>query len=978
MSVRNRLCRSSSLAGGALAFVVAAIPATVLAQDADAASSEPVTSVEEIIITGSRIARPNLEQPAPVATVSREAIETAGTANLGDIIAELPGLSSTDTVRGNADSYGDSGGLNFANLRSLGASRTLTLVNGLRHVGGDAGTAAVDLNSIPSSLVERVEIVTGGASAIYGSDAVSGVVNIILRDDFEGTAFTAEYGGAEGGVGQRWQASATVGGNFANDRGNVTFTYFADHTDAVTARDAGARDLGSVLNPDDTGPNDGVFDRITYPWVGSDLVDENGVIIDGFTLLPVSGFTVDGVPVQQPDRIGYNSAAFHRFGEYCDTCFFGDDWVLVVPDTDRQGFNTRAHYDFTPNIRGFVDAKYVRTEVLDYVQPSFTFGEYLLAPDNAFIPDALRPQLAGTLPLIGRFNGDIGPRENDITRETYRVVTGLEGDFSTGFADFDWNLSYNYGRTSNNIQGSNNQIPGNYEAAIDAVVAPDGSIQCRMNVPTAQGPDYVAPVGMTTETCVPYNVFGQQNSQAAIDYVSHESQREHTITQEVVLGTIGFDSSRFLNLPGGPIDMVLGFEYREETSANINDAFVKSGLSETAPQPDAFGGFDVSEGFVEVNVPILADMPFAHRLSVDAAYRYADYSTVGGVEAWKVGLLYAPVRDVAFRGTYSEAVRAPNITEAFLPATSGFSSVSDPCDVNNIDNDPNRAANCAADGVPPGFQSNTNVSIDSETSGNINLDPESAETFTAGLIFRPRWVDGLAVTLDYYDIRIDNAIASLSGQTIINECYDGSTLSDQYCSLFTRGGDGNINFVRSTYVNVAALETSGWDMEVSYARYLEDMFPGAAGRLTLSANVNYLEELTTYNFADRPDEPNINKGEIGNPEWSARMRAAWQNGPLTLTWEGRYEGEVSRFERTPEEGVNRAEAIFPNYLGATWYHDLVVNYELPDIGFGTDGVEVYAGVNNLLDQERPYGATPLTTSYELFGRSYFGGLRVRF
>lgn len=942
----------------------------------------------DVVVTGSRIPRPNLEQPTPVATVSNEAIETSGTQDLGAILAELPALSSSSTVRGNSDSFGDSGGLNFPNLRNLGSARTLTLIDGRRHVGGDAGNAAVDLNSIPAALVERVEVTTGGASAVYGSDAVTGVVNIILKNDFEGAEFEAQYGSSDRGVGQTWSANGTFGKNFYEGRANATVSLFYDHSDQVVARDISAlKDIGTILNPDDTGPNDGIFDRILVPYLGSDLVDENGVII-GFdtatgALRPVTGFDANGNPVAQPPRLGENSAAFFQFNDHCDTCLFTEDWVVLIPETDRYGTNIRLSYDLTDNVRAYFDGKYVRSEIFDFVQPSFTFGDYVLEPDSAWITPEIQAALdtlsPTELPLIGRFNGDIGARINDITRETIRTVIGLDGTIETGLADFGFDLSYNYGETKNTFAGRGNSIPGNYAAAIDAVRDPvTNEIVCRSQTP---GPD------QTDEACVPYNPFSTTNSAQAIDYVSHESLRTHTITQEVASAIVNFDTSKFFELPGGPIGFAGGIEYRQETSANINDEFVKSGLSETAPQPDAFGGFHVFEVFGEFNAPILADAPFAYRLSVNGAYRYADYSTVGGAEAWSVGAIYAPVRDITFRGTFSSAVRAPNITEAFLPATAGFFSITDPCDVDEIDSDPDRAANCAAQGVPVGFQSNTNVSIDGESSGNPNLDAEEAETFTYGVVLQPRWLPGLSFTADYYDIQIDKAISLIAAQDIIDNCYDASGgPDDAFCALFTRGADDNIDFVNTTFVNAAALTTKGWDFELAYTADLDDIastnpaLAGLTGRLSGSLAANYLEELNFFAFANRPDEIDIEAGEIGDPEWSFKSRLTWDNGPLALTWETRYEGRVARFDVTPTPGINPAESVFPNHVPAQFYNDFVVRYRLTNGLWATDNVELFVGVNNAFDKKLPYGVSGngASSSYELFGRQYFGGLRVRF
>lgn len=973
---KSQFLASTILSAASICAAAAAHAQTPSApQTPQVPEAQPATQVGDVVVTGSRIPRPNLEQPTPVATISEEAIATSGTQDLGQIIAELPAFSSVSSVRGNSDSFDNDGGLNFANLRALGSARTLTLVDGKRHVGGSPGSAAVDLSSIPAALVERVETITGGASAVYGSDAVTGVVNIILKDDFEGVDARVEASTSEDGVGDTSNVSLVMGRNFMDGRLNVTGSLFYDQTDAVRATDIDSLDdWGTIINPLDTGPTDGIPDELFVRNVVSDFVDENGILINAFTFAVQSAFDINGNPVAQQPRTGDNSFAFGSFATDCETCFSVEDYILLVPDTDRYGANFRARLDLTDSVAAFIDAKYVRTELLDFFQPSFTFGEYFILPDNAFITPAIAAAIGGEPVLLGRFNADIGTRDNEITRETRRVVAGLRGLTNTGLADFNWELSYNNGETENEIFQRARLIPGNFEAALDSIRV-GGQAVCR-----DQTPDLAT---QTSEACVPFNPFGQNNTAAAIDYVSHDATSFQKITQEVWQAIVTFDSSKFFNLQGGPLQFAAGVERREEESSNLNDPFVQSGRSESAPQPDAVGGFDVIEGFVEMNVPLLRDARFAHRLSFDAAYRYADYSTVGGTEAWKAGLVYAPIRDITFRGTYARAVRAPNITEAFLPPTSGFSSVTDPCDVNDINDDPDRAANCAAAGVPANFVSNTNQSIDSESSGNLNLSPEQATTFTVGVILQPSFIPGLALTIDRYDIQIDDAISLIDPQDIIDNCYDATGGPDPvFCSLLTRGPDNNINFVRSTYVNASALTNKGWDVELVYTRLLDAPFgwDWATGRLRGSLTATKLDELDFFAFADRPDEIDNELGELGDPEWAFKSRLTWDSGPLALTWESRYEGEAALYDVTPTPGVNNAESLSPNRIDAQWYHDFIVNYRLDDGLWRARNVELFAGVNNAFDQELPelVQGNGTSSSYELFGRRFFGGVRVRF
>jgi iron complex outermembrane recepter protein len=982
MKISKARLLATTLLGGALA---AGSASYAHAQDEGG-------TVSELVVTGSRIPRPNLDQPTPVSTISQQLIQNSGTSNLGDVIAQLPALSYSGTVRGNGNSFGDSGGLNFPDLRDLGTSRTLTLVDGKRHVAGDAGDSAVDLNSIPTALVDRVEVITGGASAIYGSDAVSGVVNIITKKDFEGVEAQVEFGQPwEGKPGRNTSAYLTVGHNFDNDRANFTFTGFWDQAKGVKANDIRSlNNYGTIVN---SPPFDGAPDRLLVPYLLSDTIDENGVILDFNTstgvLSPLAGFTINGTPVTQPPRTGTNSTAFGSFAGPCDTCFALEDWMLLSPPTNRRGLATTFRYAITPNVNFSFDGKFVQTKVADYVQPSFSFGDYVLEPDSAFITPAIQARLdtlgPDSLPLISRFNGDLGARTNNITRETWRFVTGFDGKFTTDLADVTWELSYNRGQTSNVIISRNSMIPGNYAAAVDSVIDPNsGAVRCRVDVPEAQYDGWTAPENMTPEACVPYNPFGQQNSVQALEYVRHEAYRQHKIDQEVVTATFGFDTSKFLNLDGGAVGFAGGFEYRKEDSENINDPFIKAGYSDTAPQPDASGGFDVKEVFLETRVPLLANRPYIDELTIDAAIRYADYSTVGSATAWKVGGVYAPVRDVKFRGTYSEAVRAPNITEAFLPTTSSFFDVEDPCDADDIGRDPDRAANCAALGLPPGFVAVDNQSIQGTASGNEDLDPEKAKSWTVGFVLQPRWTPNFAITLDYYNIKITDAITFIEPQDIVNNCVDASGGPDEaFCSLFTRNPATNqIDFVESTYLNASKLETSGWDLTVSYQRGIDDLTArmGALraldGNVTLSITANHLDKLRLYAFQDRPDEVQINEKTLGNPEWKLLANVSYDQGPVRVAWKTRYVSRSVRYSRDPER--DGAEAISPSQIEPVWYHDVIVRWKLPG---RFDGFEVYGGINNLFDEEPPLGVVQGLGDdgiYDLVGRYAFAGLKARF
>jgi outer membrane receptor protein involved in Fe transport len=990
------LTAKARLLAGTLFSTVATLAAVSAghAQTADQGSTgqRPAAAppaVEELVVTGSRIPRPNLEQPTPVATLNATALENAGTSSLGDALAQLPALASSGTVRANSDSGANLGGLSFPDLRGLGTSRTLTLVNGKRHVAGDAGDTAVDLNTIPVALVDRVEVVTGGASAIYGSDAVSGVINIILKDRFQGFEFGVLGGTPTNGhYGQNVSVYGTGGWDFMGGRGNVTLTGFADRQERVRGSNIkGLANWATIANPLNTGPNDGIPDRLFRPYVNSEYFSPYGAIA-AYSLItgeisPVTLFNPAGQPVGVPPRTGTNNAIFGSFAADCAYCNNTEANYTMVPRLDRKGLASTLNFEITPNLTFKGDVKYVETRTRDTFSPSFTELEYVLDNDNAFITPAIR-QIIDAHPddllIVSRENYDIGGRNDKTRRKTFRAVAELDGKADAGFADVAWQASFDFGRTRNAFHSTGGLIPGNFNAAIDSVVDPaSGQIRCRKDVPSAWYPGYAPPDPsiLTNETCVPFNLFGQQNSRAAIDYVSFEADRKHTIDQRVASATFNFDTGRFLNLPGGPVAFAGGVEWRREESRNINDALVQSGITETAPQPNATGGFEVREIFGEFDAPLVRDAPFAHRLSLNAAIRYADYSHAGGATAYKVGGVWAPVADLSFRSTYSKAVRAPNITEAFLPATAGFSQIFDPCDIQDINAKPNRPANCAALGVT--FTNATNNSFPGVTSGNADLRPERAKTWTAGFVLQPRWTPGLALTVDYYNIQIDDAISFLNPQDAAEKCVDGPTLSTAYCNLIIRDpATKQITSYVSSFLNQAALKTAGYDIQLSYTHGVADWTSGWGplsrldGRLTGSVNANYIEKLRQYAFQDYPEQVDRQEGELGNPRWSFITSLSYQQGPMTFTWDSQYSSKVRRNKDLALERYDRP------YVEAVWYQDFILRYALADIGRGT---EVRLGVNNAFDKRIPVGIqgnTPNTAMYDILGRYVFAGVTAKF
>ena len=984
-SVRARLLASSVLSATILAGLTAA-PA--VAQDA------PTADLSEVVVTGSRIPRPNVDQPTPVAILSTQAIENAGPQSLGDLIARLPQAGDLGTLRANSNNFGNGAGISSVDLRGLGLSRTLVLVDGQRHVAGDVTTNAVDLNSIPPAMVDRVEVITGGASAIYGSDAVTGVVNIITKKHFEGLDMDAQMGGYSEGFGAKYSASVTAGRDFLDDRLNVAVSGFWRKERGIEASDLpSAHNYAQILNPADGGsdgspiPNDGVPDRLYVPNVGSEFTTRNGTLVNIATLRPIM-FDAAGNPVATPQRTGTNSLAFGQLPANCANCFFPDDYTQLASPIETKGFALNANMDFSAHLHGFIDAKFVQNDVENDVQPSVSTisGEYFLHRDNAFLTPAIDAALdPGATYIISKFLND--GRSQDIRRRTYRVVAGLNGDFDAGFATVKWDGALNYGETDTRILDRNLMITQNFFAALDSVIDPaTGQPACRINVPSAaqtgQGAGALNP-----SACVPYNPFGQQNSAAAMAYSFGDFGIHDLLTQQVANLNAAFDTSRFFQLQGGPIGVATGVEYRMERTRERNDPMLTAGDTENFAT-DSSGGFNVYEGYLELNAPVLKQAgPLLDELTFDAAWRGAHYSTVGSLSTYKLSSVYGPAPWLKFRGTYSQAIRAPNITEAFQPLSGAtFSLLKDPCDVNNIKANVNYAANCAAAGLPPGFASLSNISVPGTASGNPDLKPETSISYTVGFVVKPPMIPNMAVTLDYYSIKIKDAITEVQAQDILNNCYGSSGgLDSTYCSLFTRDPRQNISFINVTYVNASKLFTDGFELQVSYAadvapltsqwRYTQAL----DGRMSFNLTADYVVSLKNYPFQQDPSQVNVLEGTANdsfgdNPQLKAVAELDYQQGPATISWTTRYVGKMALFSRD-SSAADQSESLNIPFTEPTFYHDVAVRYRMSGEMKGT---ELYAGIQNLFDERPPF--TVINTLQNVAfdpGRFLFVGARYR-
>ena len=1090
---KSRLMMAGSVIS--LAFLVA-MPS--YAQDVDNATPAPVAEDEAddagqpILVTGSRIRRPNLESTVPVTSIVGEQFFQQGQTNIGDTLNDLPQLRSTFAQQNPGLGIGIAG-LNLLDLRGLGTARTLVLVNGRRHVAADIlnNAVSVDTNTIPGDLIERVDIVTGGNSAIYGSDAIAGVVNFVLRNNFEGIQVRGQAGVTEQGFGGNQYISGMVGTNFADGRGNFTVHAEYARTDRVFASDVDAfRSNGNFLVIDADGGagivngGDGFIDRNFFTNISSSTIHFNSLVPINQRNVPNAGLCGNATTANNgaPNTAGaaFNCTYFFsdegrltqqtgtRFGTGINSAIVNSNGqtgregktVSVLPFTERYNFNFLGRFEFSEAAEFFVEAKWNRVNALgNNAGPSFNQGtggtaDFRERPrlDNPFLNPADRATLANlittsgcrtdllvTCPAAGNLTAadqaaitagtfrfvasrnllDVGLRDERFQRDTYRVVAGLRGTFNE---DWSYEVSANYGKFKQETVTDGFIDRQRFALAMDAGRAtPTGPIQCRSQFDPASAvplagflPFPAAPVtdprnaayiaaqsarlGADIAACVPYNPFGSPNNSASVAYFSRSFAVQASLDQLVFSGFVSGDMSQLFELPGGPVSFAIGAEYRAENAFYNQDPFVTQGFTNGVSiptfDPDKF---EVKEAYGELRLPLLKDEPFFQELTLSGAGRVAKYQgAVGTVYSYNAGIDYAPVTDVRFRANYSRAVRAPNVSETGFPLVPNFSNgFTDPCNPAVIGSGV-RAANCLADLGAATLASFTNIaqSLPIVSGSNADLDEETSDSYTYGVVIQPRWVPGLSLSVDYFDIGVKNVIATLAPQTIVNSCYDSATLNNIYCGQFARyrGALGTLgpgaeqpgrilgNSLISAPLNFANRKRRGIDVNFSYRKDFGDV--------DFSTSLIYVHVLENSNFQD-PINPRFETrllGQLGDPKDEFRWDFDLGIDAVTFGYRLRYIGPQFR---------NGYNTLFPlNGLPATdidafpdskypsvMYHDIRVDFNLSKDSNGNES-RFYFGVDNVLDKGVPRGATTATGGgsaiYSFRGRNLYAGFRARF
>ncbi|MCH8686580.1 TonB-dependent receptor plug domain-containing protein [Pedomonas mirosovicensis] len=957
---RTRLLASTLLCGAAMLA-----SASAMAQDA-------TTEMEAIVVTGSRLVRTDLTAPSPLTVVGADDIAMSGNVTIENTMNEFPQLAAGNTS--SVNNGGDAGVLT-ANLRGLGATRTLVLVNGRRFMPANSD-GSVDLATIPDALVERVDIITGGASAVYGSDAIAGAINFVLKDDFEGLETSYQYGETFEGDGAAHKFDVTFGSNFADDRGNVVVSASYTKRDEVMQA---ARD----------------FSRVPLDTVNGQLMPGGSGSIPG-TRIPLSESQRDSlVGVDLTPNGECTSITGIRFGEnaavmpYCqpqDAYNYASDNYLQRP-MERTQVSALGKYDLTDHIQAYAELYFVNT-TNSYQQAPDSFtpltpgaaSSTLLLPNyatSASLPASLRqffvdnaaifdPDGDGTAAIegAGRRADELGTRYYSYERTSFNLTGGLRGDFSVGSTDWNWDAFYQYqrNRTDTRIEGQISQT--RLSLGLDSIVDANGNVVCRVN----------------TLGCVPVNIFGLGSiSEEAGAYLTPTRAHTEVFERQVAGASI---SGAPIELPAGPLAVALGVEYRKDKydfSPSAMDLGNEYGPVSLRPMG---GDVDLKEVFGEMRIPLLDAMPFADTLAIEAAARYGDYSSVGSVFTWKVGGEYAPVDWIRLRTAYNSAIRAPTLNELYSSISRGFNSGSDPC---AADQNPTAAQQqmCVAQGVPAAdLDSFTQATLGYtvEGGGNPNLKEEKSKTITVGAVISPPVVPGLNFTIDYFKVKVDDAITSINGNQTLADCFSTLDPNSETCKSIHRLASGQLDYVSTQLKNIGSLKVEGLDVQTDYRFDLPEALAlgDDLASVSLQAVASWLFERSTQVLAGQEAVDCAGKmgggctgiGIFAVPDFKLLLGATYTSGPLNWRLQGRmigglklYEGVTSPVEKT----------------SAQWYFDTSVSYDV------TDGLQLYGGIDNLFNNKPPIMGTALAgdantdpSLYDVIGRRFFVGARARF
>ena len=924
------------------------------------------SSDETIVVTGSRIRRSNATTAIPTQIFRVEDIEASGSVDVGEILAEIPGVDA-DLTPDNTNLSIQNSGMSTVNLRGLGSSRTLVLIDGRRAVSNSGNGERVSLQTIPAGFVDSIEVTTGGASAIYGSDAIAGVANIILERDFDGIEANARYGFADRSGEEETTLELTLGHNFDNGRGNIMFGATYDTETMVVADET---------RPQSLDPSDysgfGEYNDVNLTsyipggrFESDDAWNIGGVWYNDQSLAPQDGR--DPSVGFETELDGYNL----RPGR------------TLSPEVTVSTAAIRGHYDLTPSIEVFGNVLWSRAESYTVGSPESaiystdvgplgaTYDIGQISSSNPFIPAAVEETRSGSVSWYRRFN-EVGREFRDNERTTIRSVFGLNGELGD---NWNWQGFVSYGHfEQNQVQGNNL----NYEHihyGLDVESDGAGGYQC-------------ADAGARADGCVPINIFGEGSlTDEMVEYIRVNGGLTQIREQTVVGGSM--DGTLF-SLPAGDVSAAFGVEWREESQETTPDAIIMTEVTSLSVVPPIEASFDVTEAFAEFEIPVMDNVV------AQLAGRVANYSTIGTIYSYNAGGYWEPTNTLRLRGQYSRSQRAPTITEIFSAPRQDSDSLLDPCDGlmpdgSGITPPPGSgfdastiAANCLAEaGIQAFFADPDNAgepfefdgSVNGPNAGNINLQEETADTFTIGAVYAPSFIDDLTFIIDYYNIKVEDAIGSISTQTTVDLCYGSADYpNNRFCDVVTRDTtSGRVVEVINRQENLNELLAEGIDVSVLYDFEVPSV-PGEFG-LDLRYSRSLADEYEFVGEGGQPERIDSN-GSMGDPTHEVRARLSWREGGLYASYTLNYEsGGVDDLDLTPEDAMY--------YKGP----DLFISNVYVRYRFEDTHTQVYGGITNLFDELGPY--MPANLNYgsssnldspqnRLIGRQFYFGIRSSF
>lgn len=984
--------------GSVTVLAIASLAAsTAFAQEQQAApaAQQGGEVLQEITVTGSRIARADgYEAPTPVSVLGAEDLNKMATTTIADSVNRLPAFTGSQTPRNRSSNISSgTAGTNILNLRGLGANRTLVLQDGKRLVGSTIATGAlsgaVDINSIPSGLVQRVDVVTGGASAVYGSDALAGVVNFILDKEFTGVKGNVDYGMTSAGDGENYKISLTAGTPFAGGRGHLLLSGEYADDEGIIGNDRSWADDSFQLMNNPLAKQAGQPTLLTVHNAGVANGTFGGLTLSCQNITPYVDL-VSGQPGNRlqaaPGACGLRGTQFVTGGQAIPFAFgsplngptmSGGDWkasridraTTIALPLNRKTLFGRASFDLTDNVSAFVDLQYGKSwshnaQVVPILNNG---GSVYVYQDNAFLlPEVRDAMVANNVDAIeiGTFNGDMHYLQGINERELKRGVLGFEGNFDLGGKEWKWDASYVHGEQNIVSMTPTNRVNAKYAAAINAVRDPvTGNIVC--------GPrDRFLNITIDPN-CRPYNPMGRDvNSTQALDYITDMGRSDMTLKQEVVAASM---SGEPFDNWAGPVSIAFGAEHRKESSEGEVSALDQASAFFAGNYKATVGSYNVTEGFVETVFPLLKDLPGADMLDFNGAVRYTDYSESGAVTTWKAGLVWAPLEDMRFRFTRSRDIRAPGLGELFNKGSGGTG--------NNTD--------LGMAGSPTYF-------MQSQTIGNLNLKPEEADTTGLGVVLTPRFLPGFTMSVDYYRIKVDGTIAVRSSREIIEGCY--LRADAQMCSQIQRNDAGFIDIIYSYPENIVGETASGVDVDATYR------LPVGPGDLTLRAMATFVDKLeTTNSLGVKIDGKGVNSDDAGiglganlsGPKYRYLFSAGYDWNPLSVTLTMRgissgvynnafFECQVGSCPTAAElTAMGYSNSINDNHIDSAQYFDLGINYKVESMGG-----EVYLVVENLTNEDPAqvaggrgagfYQGQSNVTLYDRFGTMFHGGVRFKF